>query len=23
MEKDGFRRTGTLNKPPRPLLNAV
>ena len=24
MERDGvFRRTGTLNKPPRPLLNAV
>ncbi|KAK3614527.1 hypothetical protein LTR56_027195 [Elasticomyces elasticus] len=24
MEKEGvFRRTGTLNKPPRPLLNAV
>jgi nucleoside phosphorylase len=23
MEHDGFRRTGSLNKPPRPLLNAV
>ncbi|KAK4904286.1 hypothetical protein LTR49_026229 [Elasticomyces elasticus] len=23
MEERGFRRTGTLNKPPRPLLNAV
>ncbi|KAK5690099.1 hypothetical protein LTR17_026065 [Elasticomyces elasticus] len=23
METEGFRRTGTLNKPPRPLLNAV
>ncbi|KAK4953368.1 hypothetical protein LTR10_009078 [Elasticomyces elasticus] len=23
LETEGFRRTGTLNKPPRPLLNAV
>jgi nucleoside phosphorylase len=23
MEHDGFKRTGSLNKPPRPLLNAV